>query len=99
MAKPRRWKPGRRRPSPNRYADTLCPQCGGPAETHAPKNKLKQGQTYYYRAYIKCTVCHRQTNVESSKRLVLEGRNATNCDDPDDPRCSCLLCESRNKIE
>ena len=83
---------------PNRDADTLCPQCGEPAETRATKNKLTQSQTHYFREYIKCTVCHKQTNVIPSKRLVLEDRNATNCDDPDNPRCGCTRCESRNQF-
>ena len=91
-------KRGRKR-RVKREPDTACPQCGGPADTRTPRRRLKPGQTYYFREFIKCRTCRKQTNVESSKRMVLEGRTAANCENPDDPRCGCALCEGRNRFD
>ena len=76
-----------------------CPKCNASLETIQTTKRVKPYQTFYMAWNLKCTnpECARIYATKRAVRLVLRGRDAGNCDHPEQPRCQCPGCSERNQ--
>ena len=76
-----------------------CAKCNASLESIQINKRVKPSQTFYMAWNLKCTnlECARIYTTKRAVRLVLRGRDASNCDHPEQQRCQCPRCSERNQ--